>query len=164
MPTLVVLGQGSQRQRWHGRASVDLISPLTIPTSEKALAELQAQRVRRRPLHPVEAFPLFPGRSQPCPGREASDIDAARRAAGPSGTRSILDMTLLIRRSPRPRGEPLDDDDLEDVFGRRPRRTTIIVEDDEALFELLERGQGVSSSLYADGKPSEILLRRGALR
>ncbi len=154
MLTLVVLGEGSQRSDGMG-GHPWIYFVAYDPDLGKALAELQAREFAAGRYNPVEAFPLFPADPSHAPGARHPTIDAARRAAGASGTRSILDMTRVTAKPAPGAVKPLDDDDLEDVFGT-PTPTNDDLEDDEALFKSLERGQGVSFVVYADGKPSEI--------
>jgi hypothetical protein len=64
----------------------------------------------------------------------------------------------MLRTSAKPAPgavTPLDENDLTDVFStREPTRNHL--EDDEALFEMIERGHGVSFVVYENGLPSEI--------
>jgi hypothetical protein len=125
------------------------------PDLGKALAELREREFAAGRYNPAEAFPLFPADPAHAPGARHTTIDAARQAAGASGTRSILDMTRVSAKPALGAVTPLDDADLLDLFGTTTP-TGDDFDDDEALFEMLERGQGVSFVLYADGKPSEI--------
>ena len=125
------------------------------PNLGKALAELREREFAAGRYNPVEPFPRFPVDPRQAPGGKHPTVDAARQAAGASGTRSILDM-LGISLKPTPGVvTPLDEDDLTDVFSTlEPTRDHL--EDDEALFEMIARGHGVSFVVYANGLPSEI--------
>jgi hypothetical protein len=125
------------------------------PDLGKALAELRECEFAAGRYNPAEPFPSFPVNPRRAPGPKHPSVDAARQAAGASGTRSILDM-LGISPKPRPGAvTPLDEDELADFFSTlEPTRRHL--EDDEALFEMIERGQGVSFVLYENGLPSEI--------
>src|SRR5277367_1282056 len=109
------------------------------PDLGKALAELRQREFAAGRYNPVEPFPRFPVDPRQARGVKHTTGDAARQAAGASGTRSILDMLGL---SPKPTPgvvTPLDEDDLTDVFSTlEPTRDHL--EDDEALFEMIARG------------------------
>jgi hypothetical protein len=125
------------------------------PDLGKALAELREREFIAGRYNPAEPFPGFSVDRRRAPGAKHPTIDAARQAAGASGTRSILDM---LEVSPKPRPgvvTPLDEDDLTDVFSTlEPTRNHL--EDNEALFEMIERGHGVSFVVYENGLPSEL--------
>ena len=125
------------------------------PDLGKALAELREREFIAGRYNPAEPFPGFPVDAHHAPGARHRTIDAARQAAGASGTRSILDM-LGTSAKPVPGAvTPLDEDDLMDVFStREPTRRHL--DDDDALFEMIERGHGVSFVVYENGLPSGI--------
>jgi len=125
------------------------------PDIGKALAELREREFRAGRYNPAEPFPKFPVDPRRAPGAKHPTIEAARQAAGASGTRSILDMLGISARPSPGAVTPLDEDDLMDVFATStPTRDNL--EDDEALFDMIERGQGVSFAIYENGLPSEI--------
>lgn len=125
------------------------------PDLGKALEALRAREFAAGRYNPAEPFPIFPVDLSHAPGAKHPTIEAACRAASASGTRSILDMTRVSAKPSLGAVTPLGDDDLMDIFSTLTP-TSDEFEDDEALFEMLERGQGVSFVVYADGKPSEI--------
>jgi SpoU rRNA methylase family enzyme len=67
------------------------------------------------------------------------------RQAAASATRSILGM---LRVSPKPGPDVMALDDLTDDAFSMLEPTRNHLEDDEALFEMIERGHGVSFVLY----------------
>ena len=74
----------------------------------KALAELREREFIAGRYNPAEPFPGFPVDARHAPGARHRTIDAARQAAGASGTRSILDM-LATSAKPVPGAvTPLD--------------------------------------------------------
>jgi hypothetical protein len=99
------------------------------PDLGKALAELREREFIAGRYNPAEPFPGFPADPRHAPEAKHRTIDAARQAAGASGTRSILDM-LRTSAKPGPGAvTPLDENDLTDVFStREPTRNHL--EDD----------------------------------
>jgi hypothetical protein len=118
----------------------------------EALREREFRAGRYNPSEPLPGFPVDPRR---LPGSKHPSIEAARAAASANGTRSILDMTRI---SPRPdfgAVAPLDDAELMDLFGTiKPTRADI--ETSEAIFEQIERGQGIYIVVYEDNEPSQV--------
>jgi hypothetical protein len=119
------------------------------------------QKLRQREFHagrynPVMRHLPFPlGPQSPCPGAQHRSIKEALKAAAESGTRSILDMER-VSATPRSRVvAPLADADLRRLFGSE-RPTHDVVHNCDALFEELERGQGVYIIVYKGDKPHEI--------
>lgn len=125
------------------------------PDPGKALTELREREFMAGRYNPAEPFLRFPIDPRHRPGAKHPTIDSARRAAGASGTRSILDMRGISARAAPGAVTPLDEDDLMDVFSTL-KPTASHLEDDEALFDLIERGHGVSFVIYANEAPSEI--------
>jgi hypothetical protein len=121
----------------------------------KSLDALRRREFQAGRYTPVQGFPRFPADPQHRPGAQHASIEAARAAAGASGTRSILDMTRISARPDFGAVTPLGDDELLDLFGTA-RPTHDDVEDSDDLFEEIERGQGVCLVVYENEKPSEI--------
>lgn len=126
------------------------------PDIDAALQRLRQREFQAGRYHPAVRLPQFPvGPQSPAPGPQHRSIDEAMRAADESGTRSILDMA---RVSAAPRScavAPLGSDALRRLFGSE-RPTHDVVESSDALFEELERGQGVYVVVYDDNRPVEI--------
>jgi hypothetical protein len=119
------------------------------------------QKLRQREFHAGRYNPVmrnlpFPlGPQSPSPGAQHRSIKEALKAAEESGTRSILDMER-ISATPRSRAvAPLAGVDLRRLFGTE-RPTHDVVESSDALFEALERGQGVYVIVYKGDEPDEI--------
>jgi hypothetical protein len=104
---------------------------------------------------PSEPFPRFPVDLRHEPGCKHASIDAARAAAGASGTRSILDMTRVSAAPDLGAVAPLDETELMDLFGVT-RPTEADLEESEELLEQIERGQGVCVVVYQNDEPSQI--------
>jgi hypothetical protein len=121
----------------------------------KALETLREREFKAGRYNPSEPFPGFPVDPQRLPGSKHSSIEAARAAASAGGTRSILDMTRI---SPRPdfgAVAPLNEAELMDLFATaKPTRADI--EANEAIFDHIERGQGICIVIYENDAPSQV--------
>ena len=121
----------------------------------KSLTALREREFRAGRYAPVERFPRFPADPQHQPGPRHASIEAAREAAGASGTRSILDMTRISAKPDFGAVTPLDQAELLEFFGTtRPAHDDVADNDD--LFDEIERGQGICLVVYDDDAPSEI--------
>jgi len=121
----------------------------------KGLEGLQRREFRAGRYNPREPFPRFPVDLTHTPGAGHRSIDAARTAAHADGTRSILDMTRVSAKPDFGAVAPFDDDALMDVFGSA-KPTAADVESSFALFEAIERGQGVYVVVYENDAPSQL--------
>jgi hypothetical protein len=102
---------------------------------------------------PMPPFPVEA--NSPAPGARHTSIQDAMEEADADGTRSILDMETVSDSPDFGVIAPLSDDVLIDLFGtNKPTRN--MIEWNEDLFEMLDRGQGVYIVAYQDNKPSEI--------
>jgi hypothetical protein len=120
----------------------------------KSLETLREREFKAGRYNPSEPFPRFPVDPRRSPGSKHSSIEAARAAAGASGTRSILDMTRIGARPDFGAVVPLDETDLMDLFATvKPTRADI--EANEAIFDQIERGQGVCIIVYENNEPSQ---------
>lgn len=125
---------------------------------EAALRRLVEREFRAGRYYPASASLDFPvTASSPAPGAKHPTIAAARRAAGPEGTRSILDVDRIGELDAPRVAARIPDSLLHAVLGTlRPARDTVL----EKLFFLtedMERGRCRYVVLFADDSPSEIL-------
>jgi hypothetical protein len=126
------------------------------PDLNAALQRLREREFRGGRYHPVMRFPPFPiDSSPPAPGPSHTSIEAAFDAAGADGTRSILDL-LRVASTPDYRvAALLSDGELIGLFGTlHPTREAI--ETCDALWDEMERGQGVCIVTHKDGVPDGI--------
>jgi hypothetical protein len=121
-----------------------------------ALSALREREFRAGRYRPAEMFPRFPVDANHTPGCRHVSMEAARQAAGASGTRSIVDILRLGDRPDFGVASSLSDDELEDLFGTKTPSVEEILDCDE-LFDQIERGHGVYVTAYEDGKPAEII-------
>ena len=129
-----------------------------VPYEKDVASSLEALRQREFKAgryNPVEPFPRFPVDLHHAPGCRHASIEDAREDSDADGTRSILDVSQLSDKPDYDAVAPLDDDELIEFFGTT-RPTAEEVEDNDDLFEQIERGQGVYIVIYEDDKPSQI--------
>ena len=126
------------------------------PDINIALQELRQREFAAGRYNPVLWMPPFPvDVNSPAPGAQHASIEEAMEDADADGTRSILDMERISDTPDYGAVVPLSKEEVIDLFGTdKPTRKMIEVNDD--LFEMLERGQGVYVIAYQDDKPSEI--------
>src|SRR5579859_4127865 len=116
-------------------------------TVAKCLEALQEREFNAGRYNPAESFPEFPVDPRRSPGPKHSSIAAARAAASASGTRSILDVTRITATPDFGAVAPLDEAELMDLFATsRPTRGDI--EANDAIFDQIERGQGIYIVVY----------------
>ena len=121
-----------------------------------ALQKLREREFRAGRYNPVTWFPEFPvGRDSPAPGAQHASIDEAIEEADADGTRSILDMMTVADEPDFNAVAPLPPEALVELFGT-DKPTREMIEENDELFEVLERGQGVYVVVYKDDRPSEI--------
>ena len=126
------------------------------PDIGKALQELRCREFSAGRYNPVQRYMTPPITSEsPAPGARHTSIEAAVRAAGCEGTRSILDMNQVGQNPESGVVAPLPAARLVEFFGtKEPTREMIEANDD--FFDLIERGRGVYIIAFDQGKPSEI--------
>ncbi len=123
---------------------------------EAALQELRDREFRAGRYNPVIRFPAFPiGPNSPAPGARHATFAAAFQAADADGTRSIIDLERVSEEPELGAVTALEDEDMQDLFGTT-RPTREMVEENEDLWESLDRGQGVYIVLFKDDQPDEI--------
>jgi hypothetical protein len=121
-----------------------------------ALQELRDREFRAGRYNPVIRFLDFPiGPNSPAPGARHATFAAAFQASGADGTRSIIDLERVSEQPELGAVTALGDEALQDLFGTT-RPTREMVEENEDLWEDLERGQGIYIVLYRDDQPDEI--------
>jgi hypothetical protein len=121
----------------------------------KGLEALREREFTAGRYNTSEPFPGFPVNPRRLPGSKHSSIEAARAAASASGTRSILDMTRISARPDFGAVAPLDEAELMDLFATvTPTRADI--EANEAIFDQIERGQGIYVVVYENDEPSQV--------
>jgi hypothetical protein len=126
------------------------------PDIEAALQELREQEFQAGRYNPVIPFLDFPiGPNSPAPGARHASIAEAFKAAGASGTRSILDLERISDEPEMGAVTPLKEDELEELFGTT-RPTREMVKANGELWERLDRFQGLCIILYKDDQPDEI--------
>lgn len=121
----------------------------------RGLEALREREFEAGRYNPSEPFPSFPVDPQRLPGSKHASIEAARAAASATGTRSILDMTRISARPDFGAVAPLDDAELVDLFATvKPTRADI--EANDAVFDGIERGQGIYIVVYENDEPSHV--------
>jgi hypothetical protein len=126
------------------------------PDIGKALHDLRRQEFAAGRYNPVQRYLATPITSEsPALGAGHVSIEAAVKAAGSEGTRSILDMNRIGQRPEDGVATPLPTARLVELFGTaEPTREMVEANDD--FFEDIGRGRGVYIVVYDRGKPSEI--------
>jgi hypothetical protein len=129
-----------------------------VPCENDIARSLEALRQREFEAgryNPAESFPRFPVDPGQAPGSKHASIKAARDASDADGTRSILDVSRLSAKPDFNAVAPLDEDELMEFFGTT-RPTVEDVEDNDELFDRMERGQGLYVVVYENDEPSQI--------
>jgi hypothetical protein len=126
------------------------------PDVNAALQDLREREFRAGRYNPVVEFPPPVRADAPAPGAQHRTIREALRTAGADGTRSILDLDHVSKRSQFGAVAPLPDGVLLHLYGTtRPTRKMV---EQSAVSEYIERrGEGISIILYRDDRPDEIL-------
>lgn len=123
---------------------------------DAALQELRAREFEAGRYNPVIPFLEFPlGPDSPSPGNQHISIDEAMDDADADGTRSILDLDHISDEPEFCAATALPPDQLEGLFGT-DQPTRKMIEDNQELFETIERGQGIYLIAYKNGRPDEI--------
>jgi hypothetical protein len=121
----------------------------------KSLEALRQREFKAGRYNPAEPFPRFPVDPRHAPGCKHSSIDEARDDADADGTRSILDVSRITARPDYDAVAPLHDDKLVEFFGTT-KPTAADLQRGDALFEQIERGQGVYVIVYENDEPAQI--------
>jgi hypothetical protein len=126
------------------------------PDVNSALQALRQREFSAGRYNPVIWFPEFPvGDDSPSPGPQHNSIEEAFEDADADGTRSILDMERVSDTPDFGALSPVPDDVLMSLFGT-DRPTREMVEANDELYELIERGHGIYAIVYEGEYPSEI--------
>ncbi|HUE64962.1 MAG TPA: hypothetical protein VMO78_11360 [Rhizomicrobium sp.] len=123
-----------------------------VQTSLDALRQREFKAGRYNPAEPFPNFPVDPNHA---PGCKHASIDEAREDSDADGTRSILDVSRLSAKPDYDAVAPLDDDELMEFFGTT-KPTADEVEDNDGLFDQIERGQGIYVIVYENDQPAQI--------
>ena len=123
---------------------------------DAALQELRQREFEAGRYNPVIRYLEFPIRpDSPSPGAQQSTIEEALEETDAEGTRSILDLDHVSEEHDFCAVAPLPSEELERLF-RTEQPTHKMIEQNDELFESMERGQGVYIVVYKDGQPDEI--------
>ena len=126
------------------------------PDVNAALQRLREREFQAGRYNPVIDFPEFPVTADSeAPGAGHDSIEDAFEDADADGTRSILDMMQVSDTPDYSAVAPLPPEDLIHLFGT-DKPTHEMIEASEALYDKLERGQGVYIIVYKNDLPSEI--------
>ena len=127
------------------------------PNLDAVLQELREREFsagRYNPAMPFLEFPIDP--AQPGPGAQHDSIEEAFEEADADGTRSILDIQAIGEEPDFCVAAPLDEDELESLYGtRQPTREQIEANMD--FLEDVERGHCVYAIAHKNGQPDEVL-------
>ena len=88
--------------------------------------------------------------------KRARTPEEALELSDETGTRSILDITRVTQRPACGCAAPFTQQELESYFGT-PTPTVAMVEECDALWEDLERGQARYLAIYDNGVPRQIM-------
>jgi hypothetical protein len=125
------------------------------PDINIALQDLRRREFEAGRYNPVVWFPPFPVDLNAAPGAQHASIEEAMEDADADGTRSILDIERISDTPDYAAVVQLAEDELLDLFGT-DKPTREMIEENDDLFERLERGQGVYLIAYQNEEPSEI--------
>ncbi|HZR28302.1 MAG TPA: hypothetical protein VFA71_05940 [Terriglobales bacterium] len=126
------------------------------PDIHKALQELRQREFKAGRYNPVMDFPEFPVTpDSPSPGAQHDSIEEALEASEADGTRSILDMMQIGETSDFSTVVPLTGEQLIELYGTQ-QPTRQMIEENMDFFAEIDRGAGVYTTAYKDGKPAEI--------
>ena len=127
------------------------------PDIGNALQELRQREFEAGRYNPVQQLPEFPpDLSAPDPGAAHATIQEAFEASGADGTRSIIDMDRTGETPDYGVMTQMPEDLVFELFGT-PQPTREVIEDAGAVASVMERGQGMYTIVYRDGRPAEIL-------
>ncbi|HEY0324280.1 MAG TPA: hypothetical protein VGC66_25260 [Pyrinomonadaceae bacterium] len=124
---------------------------------DAALQKLRQREFAAGRYNPAIDFPEFPvDENSPVIGAQHSSIEEALDDADADGTRSILDMLKVSDTPDYCAVARLPEEQLMELFGT-DKPTYEMIEDNDELYEALERGKGIYIIAYKDAQPSKIL-------
>jgi hypothetical protein len=122
----------------------------------KALQELRQREFLAGRYNPVQRYLTTPNTADsPAPGPGHASIEAAVKASGSEGTRSILDMNMVGQKPKDGVVTVIPAKRLVELFGTA-EPTREMIEGSDEFFDDIERGQGVYIVAYDRGAPSEL--------
>ena len=123
---------------------------------ENALQELRQREFTAGRYNPAADFLSFPvDPDVPGPGAQHESIEEAIEASDADGTRSILDLLTAGDEPDFCVACRLPEETLLDLYDTT-EPTHEMIERDMGFFEDLERGHGIYTIVYRDGKPDEL--------
>ena len=126
------------------------------PDIDAALRELRQREFQAGRYNPAVRYLEFPiGPDSPAPGAQHDSIEDAMADSNAEGTRSILDINHISEEPDYCAAALLPDEELLRLFDTEKPTREMIEENDE-LFEMLERGQAVYIIAHKNGVPDEI--------
>lgn len=124
--------------------------------ADKALQELREREFAAGRYNPVTPFLDFPvSAKSPAPGAEHDSIEEAMEASDADGTRSILDLQTVGDEPDFCVACRLPEETLLDLYDTK-EPTHEMIEVDMGFLEDLERGHGIYTVVYKNGKPDEL--------
>lgn len=125
-----------------------------------ALEKLAEREFLAGRYHPAASWlPTFRTADTPGPGAQHATIEEARVAADGDGTRSILDVEMVMwGTTDLFVMTPLEKETVLKLYGTtQPTREMVLADRNMRYLNGLGRGESVCLVLYADGKPAEYL-------
>ncbi|MGH7135064.1 MAG: hypothetical protein ACREHD_04945 [Pirellulales bacterium] len=124
--------------------------------ADKALQELREHEFAAGRYNPVMPFLDFPASANsPAPGAEHDSIEEAMEASDADGTRSILDLQTVGEEPDFCVACRLPEETLLDLYDTT-EPTHEMLEQNMGFLEDLERGHGIYTVVYKNGKPDEL--------
>jgi hypothetical protein len=127
-----------------------------------ALQRLRLREFQAGRYNPVTPFPRFPvDTSAYAMAPQQGSIDDVLDAADEDGTRSILDILQVSltpfdgSQMPQFTAFPLADSEIVDLFGT-PRPTRKAAETSTSIWDHIQRGSAIYTTIFADDRPDEI--------
>lgn len=134
--------------------------PYTYIADYRGNAQQSLEDLQQRELHAGRYYPRmeFPNADvAPRSGAHHSSVADARRAAGATGTRSILDVVRISQTPDYCVAAPFDDDVIEAVLRtKRPSREHLTDDHLRELLDFVERGTARYVVAYRGNDPTHI--------
>lgn len=124
--------------------------------AERALQELRHREFAAGRYNPAAELLEFPVDANSAgSGAQHDSIEEALRASGADGTRSVLDLQAIGDEPDFGVACRLGDEILLDLYDTT-EPTHEMIEENMGFFDELDRGQGIYTIVYKDGKPDEL--------